>query len=124
MEERIARLEVHTGHLQEDIKRIEHKIDNRIEPKIDALGEKVEALRDALFAFQLETRESFAKLQLETMDSFVKLQLETREGFAKLQLEAKDNLARLMNSRWSDKVWWLVIAGALLGVMARGFKWI
>jgi hypothetical protein len=29
-----------------------------------------------------------------------------------------------MNSRWSDKVWWLVIAGALLGVMARGFKWI
>jgi hypothetical protein len=32
-----------------------------------------------------------------------------------------------MSSRkqqWIDKVWWLLIAGAILGVMARGMKWI
>jgi len=26
--------------------------------------------------------------------------------------------------RMLDKVWWLLISAALLGVMARGFKWI
>ena len=91
MEERIARLEAHTSHLQEAVKRIEHRIDNRIEPKIDALAEKLDALKDSFVAFQLET---------------------------------KDNFTKLMNGRWADKVWWLVIAGALLGVMARGFKWV
>lgn len=33
-------------------------------------------------------------------------------------------ILELVTDRWKDKVWWLVIAGALLGVMARGFKWI
>jgi hypothetical protein len=32
--------------------------------------------------------------------------------------------AQLMKSRMTDKVWWLLIAATLLGVMARGFKWI
>jgi predicted nuclease with TOPRIM domain len=47
-----------------------------------------------------------------------------KDAFVAFQLETKDNFSKLMNSRWADKVWWLVIAGALLGVMARGFKWI
>jgi len=83
MEERIARLEAHTEHLQEDTRRIDYKL--------DALAAQVDTLKDSLVAFQLETQANFAKL---------------------------------MSGRWSDKVWWLVIAGAVLGVMARGFKWI
>ena len=113
MEERIARLETHTSHLQEDVRRIEHKIDNKIEPKIDALAEKLDAFKDSFVAFQLETRKAMAELQLGTTNALTAFQLETQ-----------DNFNKLMNGRWADKVWWLVIAGAMLGVMARGFKWI
>jgi hypothetical protein len=33
-------------------------------------------------------------------------------------------LAELKISRALDRVWWLLMCGTLLGVMARGFKWI
>lgn len=35
-----------------------------------------------------------------------------------------DNITSLKVGRVTDKVWWLLIAAAILGVMARGFKWI
>lgn len=36
----------------------------------------------------------------------------------------KAAIADLRIGRANDRVWWLMIAGALLGVMAHGFKWI
>ena len=33
-------------------------------------------------------------------------------------------LSELKIGRPLDRVWWLLICGTLLGVMARGFKWI
>jgi vacuolar-type H+-ATPase subunit I/STV1 len=33
-------------------------------------------------------------------------------------------LSELKIGRALDRVWWLLICGTLLGVMARGFKWI
>jgi hypothetical protein len=32
--------------------------------------------------------------------------------------------AELKIGRALDRVWWLLMCGTLLGVMARGFKWI
>jgi hypothetical protein len=34
------------------------------------------------------------------------------------------SLAALHTARAFDRVWWLLMPGALLGVMARAFKWI
>ena len=36
----------------------------------------------------------------------------------------KEALAQLATSRMADRVWQLLISAAMLGVMARGFKWI
>jgi len=33
-------------------------------------------------------------------------------------------IAALHAARAFDRVWWLLMSGALLGVMARAFKWI
>jgi uncharacterized protein YlxW (UPF0749 family) len=41
------------------------------------------------------------------------------------KLEAfKEVISSLKVSRWVDRVWWLIIAAGMLGVMARGFKWL
>jgi predicted nuclease with TOPRIM domain len=87
MEERIARLEAHTSHLQEDVRRIDQKIDalaEKLDTLKDAVANKFDELTSALNAFKLETTKA----------------------------------------RWADRVWWLLISAALLGVMARGFKWV
>ena len=47
-----------------------------------------------------------------------------KESVAAFELRVIEQFNKLNNARWRDKVWWLVIASALLGVMARGFKWI
>ena len=36
----------------------------------------------------------------------------------------KDSFGKIQVGRALDKVWALLLAGALLGVMAHGFKWI
>ena len=38
--------------------------------------------------------------------------------------DVKQTLSELKIGRALDRVWWLLICGTLLGVMARGFKWI
>lgn len=105
VEERLARLEVTTEHIQSDVteikkdlKRIDAKIDEntkRLDSKVDEstrrLDAKIDALRDQFSAFEGKMRDSFASLRV---------------------------------GRAMDKVWALLAMGALLGVMARGFKWI
>jgi hypothetical protein len=41
-----------------------------------------------------------------------------------LELRILEQFAKLHVARLRDKIWWLVITGTVLGVMARGFKWI
>lgn len=64
--------------------------------------EKIEAIKDSLSDFKTQTEQRFAQLEGR---------IEVR--FAKLNM-----------SRALDKVWWLLGMATVLGVMARGFKWI
>jgi uncharacterized protein YlxW (UPF0749 family) len=47
-----------------------------------------------------------------------------KDVLADFKAETKERFANLNTSRALDRVWWLLIAATLLGVMARGFKWI
>jgi hypothetical protein len=47
-----------------------------------------------------------------------------RADMQALRMEMRDSFAKLRVGRVLDKVWWLMIAAALLSVMARGMKWI
>jgi ABC-type phosphate transport system auxiliary subunit len=98
MEERVARLEVKVDHIQADI--TEMKAEMKAE--IGRLDKKIEAVKDSVNALRVEMKESLAALRNEMSEAINQLKV----------------------GRWIDRVWWLIIAAALLGVMARGFKWI
>jgi uncharacterized protein YydD (DUF2326 family) len=127
MEARVARLEEKTDHIQSDVAEIKadlRKMDAKFDGKIDELKKDVSALR-------VEMKDSFTKVQGEMKDSFAKIQGEMKDSFAKLQGEMKDSFSALQGQigkinvgRALDKVWMLLMLGAILGVMAHGFKWI
>jgi hypothetical protein len=47
-----------------------------------------------------------------------------QDALANLALRMEKLFAELKVGRALDRVWWLLMCGTLLGVMARGFKWI
>jgi uncharacterized coiled-coil protein SlyX len=94
METRITRLETKTEHIESTLTDIKGRV-GRIEEKLDAVKDSVTALR-------AEMNDKFAGLEGRIRDSFESLKV----------------------GRALDKVWALLLAAALLGVMARGFKWI
>lgn len=101
VQERIARLETHVQHIRKDV--------GRVEGKVDALDRKVDEKTDRL-------DRKIGKLD------------EKGEGLGKalaaFQLEVMSKFAEMTKGRMADRIWMLLIGAALLGVMARGFKWI
>ena len=47
-----------------------------------------------------------------------------KDQIASLALAMEKGFGDLRTKRAWDRVWWMVIAGSVLGVLARGFKWI
>ena len=94
MEERTARLEVKVDHLQADVTELKVRT-TRLEEKVDNAREATEKRIDGV-----------------------------RDALEKKIDALRDSIESLKVGRWVDRVWWLVIAGGMLGVMARGFKWI
>jgi len=85
------------ARLESDVEHIQADV-TELKSDMRKLNDKVDAIKEAV--------------------SDLKSQMETR--FA--QLDAR--FAKLDMSRALDKVWWLLMSASLLGVMARGFKWI
>ena len=92
--ERIARLESDVEHIQADV--------TELKADVRKVNEQVGVIKDSLRDFRMQVEKRFAQLEG---------QIETR-------------FAQLDKSRALDKVWWLLSLGTVLGVMARGFKWI
>jgi ABC-type phosphate transport system ATPase subunit len=46
------------------------------------------------------------------------------ESVNDLVINVEKSLAALHTARAFDRVWWLLMSAALLGVMARAFKWL
>src|SRR5262245_44142385 len=100
MEERVARLEVSVAHIQMDVSEL--KAGQR---QLDA---KVDGVRDALTSFREETNSSLATLTEQTNGSLAALREQTNGSLAALREEMRVGRA-------VDKIWWLMIAAALLG---------
>ena len=133
VEERLARLEVSVENIQSDvtemktdIRRLDGKIDDlnkglsakigdgdlRTERKIDEVDKrltgKIEALDEKLSA---------------KIDALDKKQSESFDALRTLIMSLQNSFADLKVSRANDRVWWLMISAALLGIMAHGLKW-
>jgi uncharacterized coiled-coil protein SlyX len=126
VEERVARIEANVEHIQSDvadtkidIRRLNDKIDHvdeRLSAKIDAveqkLSAKIDAVKDLVTTLAINMEKRFADMEKRFAD------MEKR--FADIE----KSFAALHAARAFDRVWWLLMSGALLGVMARAFKWI
>ena len=70
---------------------------------------------------RLEARVEHIQSDIPEMKTDIR-DLRTQAGEGK---DAVTNLARKIEKYTGvDRVWWLVIAATLLGVMAHGFKWL
>jgi predicted nuclease with TOPRIM domain len=94
VEERVAVLEANIEYIRSDISDMKTEM-RRLNEKIDGVDQKLSARIDAL-----------------------------RDGLANLTLSMEKSFSELKVGRAIDRVWWLLNSAALLGIMARAFKWI
>ena len=112
VEERVARLEANVDHIQKDV--AETRIDiRRLNDKIDSVDQKLSAKIDGVDQ-RLSAKTDSVK------DLVTALAINMEKSFANVE----KSIAALHSARAFDRVWWLLMSGALLGVMARAFKWI
>jgi phage shock protein A len=126
LEERVARLEANVEHIQKDVSDV--KIDlRRLNDKIDSVDQKLSAKIDSvdqkLSAKIDSVKDSVAALAINMERSFANVEKRFTE-FERRFTDFEKSFAALHSARAFDRVWWLLMSGALLGVMARAFKWI
>ena len=105
MEARMARLESDVAHMRQDI--------TEIKTDIREVKSGIQAIRADRSRSKLALAESMANLRGE----FTAMRSEMQEGFAKLE-------TRLVRSELITRIEMLLIGAALLGIMARVFKWL
>jgi chromosome segregation ATPase len=116
VEERVARLEEKVEHIQSDVSEIKRDL-RRLNDKVDdvdkRLGAKIDDVDKRLNA-KIDNLDQKLSAKIDSLDQKqVSLALTMEKGFAELKI-----------GRALDRVWWLLMLAALLGVMARAFKWL
>ena len=123
LEERVARLEANVEHIQKDVS--DMKIDiRRLGDKIDSVDQKLSAKIDSVdqkLSAKIDGVDQKLSAKTESVKDLVTaLAINMEKSFANVE----KSFAALHSARAFDRVWWLLMSGALLGVMARAFKWI
>ena len=123
LEERVARLEANVDHIQKDV--AETRIDiRRLNDKIDNVDQKLSAKIDGVdqrLSAKIDNVEQKLSAKIDGVKDLVTaLALNMEKSLANVE----KSIAALHSARAFDRVWWLLMSGALLGVMARAFKWI
>lgn len=92
-----APLEERVARLEANVEHIQKDVSDM---KIDIrrLGEKIDAVKDSVTALAVNMEKKFAAVE--------------------------KSIGVLHTARAFDRVWWLLMSAALLGLMARAFKWI
>lgn len=135
VEERLARLEATVEHIQSDateiktdLRRMEDKFDKRfgevarrdevgtLSDKVDERFREVDARFDKVDARFQEVDRRFDAV----IAALHALEVRMEQGFR----EFEKRFGELGVGRALDRVWWLLMCGALLGVMAKGFHWL
>jgi hypothetical protein len=112
LEERVARLETNVEHIQKDV--ADMKIDIR------RLGEKIDSV-DQKFCAKIDGVDQKLSGRIDSVkDAVTALAINMEKQFASVE----KSFGVLHTARAFDRVWWLLMSGALLGLMARAFKWI
>jgi len=83
-----------------------------VEERLARLEEKADHTRADISDLKIELRRTNDKV--DTLDG----------KLSAMALHMEKSFAELKVARALDRVWWLLMSGALLGLMARAFHWI
>jgi uncharacterized phage infection (PIP) family protein YhgE len=149
VEDRIGKLEAHVEHIRADVADTRIEI-RRLNDKVDGLGEKLTAKIDDVnqtlsakidgvnqtlsakidgvnqtLSAKIDGATQTSSAKTDAVDQRLSAKIdEGKDALASLALRMEKLFAELKIGRALDRVWWLLMCGTLLGVMARGFKWI
>jgi predicted nucleic acid-binding Zn-ribbon protein len=116
MEERVAKLEANIEHIRSDVSDIKTDV-RRLNDKIDGVNKDLSGKIDAV------NKDLSGKIDTVNKDLSGKIDAVNKDLLGKFDTVIQA-IADLKIGRALDRVWWLLMSGALLGIMARAFKWI
>jgi predicted transcriptional regulator len=130
VEDRLGKIEAHIEHMRSDIsdlkvdvRRLNEKVDEvdkRLGGKIDdvdkRLGEKIDDV-DKLLCAKIDEVDKRLGEKIDEVDKRLTGKLDGLKDSMEKEFRTLDR------ERLYDRVWFLLIAAAILGVMAHGFKW-
>jgi len=138
VEERVTRLEANFEHvstniseMKVDIRGLNDKVDaldNKLTAKIDAVDNKLTAKIEAVdkkLTDKIDAVETKLTTKIEAVDKKLTDKIDAvKDSVNSLALAMEKSFGSLRVGRAVDRVWWLLMSAALLGIMARAFKWL
>jgi len=127
VEERIAILESDVRHIRSDVSDV--KVDlRRLNDKVEGLGQQLGGKIDEVdkhLGGRIDALGDKIDGKIDEVDKRLGGKIESlKDSLANLALAMEKSFAELKIARALDRVWWLLMSAAMLGIMARAFKWI
>jgi predicted nucleic acid-binding Zn-ribbon protein len=138
LEDRVTRLEVTVEHIRKDvserktdIRRLNDKIetvDNKLTAKIDAVDQKLTAKIDDVeekLTAKIDGVEEKLTAKIDGVDQRLTGKIDSlKDVVTALAINMEKQFGTLRVARALDRVWYLLMTGGILGIMARAFKWV
>ncbi len=103
-------------------------VDAKLTAKIDAVDQKLTEKIDAVdqkLTEKIDAVDQKLTAKIDAVDQKLTGKIEAvKDSVAQLALTMEKCFGALRTGRMVDRVWWLLMSGALLGVMGRAFKWL
>ena len=108
------------SHVEDGFKKDDGPIERRIEVRLLRLEDKVTVIGTDLKEFKSEVKGFCTRME----DGFQALRKEMTDGLQALRKEMTDSSQSLRKEISDAKIWALIIAAGVLGILAKGFHWI
>jgi hypothetical protein len=118
-------------HVEDGVKKDDGPIERRIEVRLLRLEDKVTVIATDLKELRSEFKGEMSgfrgemnSLRTRMEDGFQSLRKAMEDGFQALRKEMTDSSQSVRKEVSDAKIWALILAAGMLGVIARGFHWI
>jgi hypothetical protein len=108
------------AHVEDGVKKDDAPIERRVEVRLLRLEDKVTVIA----ADVTELKSDVKGLRTRMEDGFQAIRKEMTDGFQSLRKEMMDGSQSVRKEISDAKIWALIIAAGVLGVLAKGFHWI
>ncbi len=103
---------------------VEHKLTSKIDGVEQKLTAKIDGVEQKLTA-KIDGVDQKLTGKIDGVDQKLTGKFDSlKDVVSALAINMERQFGELRTARALDRVWWLLMSGALLGIMARSFKWI